>query len=1238
MDRATLARRVQYSRSQLYEILDGRISRPPEWDRLVEPLVQHCTGGDPAALRTWRRRHEVMVEVYTALGRQARRQGGKERHPRALPPCPYRGLAAFREEDAAQFHGREELTDRLVSRLRSTSLMGLVGPSGSGKSSLVFAGAVPRLRQAGWAVVDVRPAVGSSPLSTLAAALLPLLEPDMSESLRLLEVPKLAQALIDPGLTDVVDRSLQRQGRRHLLLVVDQFEELYARGPTVAQQFVDVLLQPAAAVREGGLRSLTIALTLRADFLGPALEHARLAGALQDSTLMIGRMTTAQLRRAIEGPLPDRITYEAGLVERILADVGEEAGQLALLEFTLTMLWERQREHTLTHAVYTELGGVQGAVTEYAEEVYRDRLETSEAEAARLCVQLVRPGQGTEPTRRVARRGELDPALWPIAQRLASTRLVVTGRDEAGAETVEIAHEALISCWGRLRQWVAADRDFRAWQERLRTAMEQYAAGGHDSGSLLRGASLVEALDRLPRHDADIGPAEKDFIRASKALQRRTVRRLQVLAGTLVALLLLAVTLGVSAEQQRRQVAVQERQAVSRALASQADDTIDERPIQSILLSLQAFNEADTAEARGSLLRHVFEHQQTQGFLIGHKDRVSGVAFSPDGHSLATACNDATIRLWNVADRRTAATLTGHTDRVLAVAFSPDGHTLASVSDDRTVRLWGLGAQPRQLAVLTGHQDRVSGVVFSPDGRTLATADKAGTVRLWDVTTRRERAVLTGHEGWVRSVVFSPDGRTLATGGIDATIRLWTVATRRTVATLTGHTDRIRAVAFSPDGRSLASAGDDRSVRLWNTGTHQLLATLVGHDDVVSSMAFHPEGRTLATAGQDNTVRIWDVTTHRERTVLTGHTDWISGLAFSPDGRTLATGANDNTVRLWNTGARRAVRVLAGNAGMVTGVAFGPDGRTLATSGEDSTIRLLNVVTGTSRTAATDWSAAAVAFSPDGRTLSTGSLDGKARLWNVSEQRVVATLTGHRARVRGVAFSPDGRILASTSEDHTVRLWDVAARRPLATLTGHTDWVSAVAFSPDGRILATGSADRTVRLWDVAAHRPLATLTGHTNWVSAVAFSPDGRTLATGSADASARLWNVADRQQIATLTGHTGWLWAIAFSPDGRTLVTGSDDRTVRLWDVAAHRPLATLTGHTGWVLAAAFTPDGRTLATGSQDRTVRLWDMRLRSWQRHLCRLAGRNLTRQEWNEFLSPRPYRETCPDHLRGADAD
>ncbi|XVQ11583.1 protein kinase domain-containing protein [Spirillospora sp. CA-255316] len=378
------------------------------------------------------------------------------------------------------------------------------------------------------------------------------------------------------------------------------------------------------------------------------------------------------------------------------------------------------------------------------------------------------------------------------------------------------------------------------------------------------------------------------------------------------------------------------------------------------------------------------------GTLTGHTDPVESVVFNRDGRTLATGGNDGTVRLWDAGTRRPITTL-NRTGLVGLVAFSPDGHTLAT-SDAKVVRLWDVRKR-HPIGALTSNTDTVESVAFSPDGRTLAAGNYDGSVELWDVGKRRPIGALTGPNGTVESVAFSPDGRTLATGGYDGPVRLWDVGKRQPIGALTGRTDSAESVAFSPDGRTLATGSEDRTVQLWDAGTRHQIATL-NPTDTVWSVAFSPDGRTLATGSDDGTVQLWDAGTRHQITALPGHTGTVNSVTFSPDGRALATGSYDGTVRLWDVGKRQPIGVLTGHAHSVESVAFSPDGRTLATGGEDRSVRLWDVGTRRQITALPGHTGTvkSVAFSPDGRTLATGSNNmsidggdyGMTWLWDVA--------------------------------------------------------------------------------------------------------------------------------------------------------------------------------------------------------------------------------------------------------------
>jgi WD40 repeat protein len=1139
-----------------------------------------------------------------------------------LPPCPYRGLYAFREQDAELFFGREELTDQLVEQLDREPLVGVIGPSGSGKSSLVFAGAVARLRQrAEWVVAAMRPATGVSPLAALASALLPALEPGMTETQRLREVRSLEAVLAEGRLAEVADRARQRAGAERLLLVVDQFEELYGQDQATAWEFIDLLVQ-AIDPQPKRRPPLVMALTIRVDFLGHTLEHSGLARALQGRVLLIGRMTRAQLRRSIEGPVTDQVAFEAGLVERILEDVGTEPGNLPLLEFALTLLWERQADRLLTHAAYESLGGVDGALARYAEQVYADELGAPEQlEARRLLVQLVRPGEITEHTRRVARRSELDEARWDAAQQLAATRLVVTGRDERGDETVEVVHEALIAGWDRLRNWVEADRAFRLWQERVRGALAEWQRTDHDPDTLLRGVTLAEAERWLEQRPFDISSRERDFIAASRAQQHRGVRRLRAAAAVLGALLALAVGLGALALYQRSKAQAQSRQVLSLYLLARSES----QPDLAILQTLAAYRLSPTdLTARFSLLAQIDRRRDATALLSGHSTELRSIAYSPDGRTLASAGSDA-IRLWDPS-RQTPAEVLRRPGGV-SVAFSPDGGTLAAVSDQEPgIRLWNVASRKEQPALVGRPGGGARTLAFSPDGQTLAAGDGDGTISLWDLTARQQ-STLSGRVPGLRQVAFSPDGQTLAAAGDaaageeDAAIRRWRLPSRTPLPPLRGHVDGVQAIAFSPDGRTLASAGvvGDDTVLLWELGPrpqYHLLAEGV----TTSALAFSPDRRTLATGGDDDRlVSLWDVKGRVRLRNLVGHTDTVTAVAFSPDGRTLASGSQDRSIALFDL----TVPMLIGHTDLVNNLAFSPDGKLLASAGDDRRVILWDAARRSSLGVLKGHGAevTGVAFSHDGRLLASTSYDGRVLVWDVNRRTLLRDFRPHLDGVFRLAFSPTGRLLALPGRDGKVMLWDLD-HGTSRVLTGHTGAVWSVAFSPDGTTLASGGEDKKVILWDVARGTFLAVLPGPTDIVRNVAFSPDGTKLA--AAGGKILLWDVARRSPDATLGSGIG----VAFSPDGGMLavVTGSQgpsaNSSIVLWDLAKRTPYATLERGTG----AIFSPDGRTLATGGQDIVLR--DMDAASWQGRLCQMVGRELTKPEWAEHVPGSSYQTVC----------
>jgi WD40 repeat protein len=1218
-----------------YRIGPG-FSGAPVWDDELGAVVGMAVAADrDAAVRAaYLLPARMLVTVWPDLA------------TRTVPPCPYRGLSAFREEDAPLFFGRAALARELVKQLQERPLVAVVGPSGVGKSSLVFAGAIPRTRQlAGWGTVDLRPTSGASPLAALASRLLPLLEPDMTEAGRLRDLPELVAVLEQGRLAEVIDRVLERASLQRLLLIVDQLEELFTQTPADSQAFLDQLVLAANKMARDG--QLTVLVTVRADFFGAALKHPGLAKLLERSVVAVGEMSTEQLKEVIEGPLPDGFGYEPRLVTRILDDVGTGPGNLALLEFTLTLLWERQRDRMLTYAAYESLGGVEGALAGYAERVYREQLSgPAGAAAQRVLTQLVMPGEATEHTRRVARRNDFDAELWTVAQHLAATRLVVANREPGGTETVEIAHEALITSWDRLRAWVEANLTFRAWQESLRAAMRQWRDTGQDKGAVLRGAVLADAERWLQRRAKDIGPQERDFIRVSRAHHGRVLRRLRATAAALMVLLLATGVFAIQARQQGSRAAAQGRLNLSRLLATQAEAVKERQPDLAILLSLAAYRMHDTIEARRSLMAREATWTAASSLLM-HDKAVGAVQFSPDGNLLAVANGD-NITLWSVADRRVVGELDGDRPSRI-VTFSPSGRLLATGGDSALISVWDVAARRRVAEIRTpakrGVGDEVSGirqVAFRDDTVLGWIGDTPSRITLWDVRRQKRLGHLTldlqQPSGSINSVAFSPNGA-LVIGAGGEKVTAWDYAARRQRWTKDLAKPRVTnspylSATISDDGRyvlamnssqssiRLLDVRDGDTVRVLHPGnrafTQVFDARLLRNGQVT---AMYIEG---SSGGSQ--IATWDGYGAVPKVTAFGD----GGLAIEPTGQFIASSAGGGSVALMPI-----ARGSLAQPGPITTVASSPDGRRwFVVSGEGS-LTLWDARTRTQLAAfakAPSWPNATdyyyqprLALTADGTVLAA-LIGGKLRVFSTSTRQLLwqtPTPTPSSAGIQGIAMRPDATALAtvtSDASDSSIKLWHPVTGQQLRVYRITGGGYTSMAFSHDGRYLAVGGREN-VSVFDTIEHRQLATqsIAG-----SALTFSRDGGTLAIATDSSDIQLWDPRLRSRRATLHG-SGPVTSMALSPDERTLASigpspqDSEKQRLGLWNVQPGGEIAAVNMASDFNNApeAFFSPEGASiLLTGAY---VRSWAISVAAWEKHLCSILPRTFTADEVKQYL-------------------
>jgi DNA-binding SARP family transcriptional activator/WD40 repeat protein len=1242
---------------ELVPELEYLVAAHPLLERLRGQLMLalYRSGRQADALEAYRQTRELLRdELGLEPGRALQRlEGSILRHDDSLelaarPPkqaglivCPFKGLAFFDRSDSEYFRGRERLVADLTTQLATNTLVGLVGPSGIGKSSLLRAGVLPAL-QSGvlpgsehWPQFLLRP--GANPRDAL-----------------------------ERTLGGGIETALRRLGsHERLVLAVDQLEELFTICPDEDERraFLDELVAAADDPSRGAL----VVVGLRADFYGRCAAYNRFAELLSGAHVLVGPMNREELARAIELPAHKAgLEIERPLLDALLGDVAGEPGGLPLLSTSLLELWGARDGNLLRYGSYIASGGVRGAVARLAEEAY-GRLDEADRRVARnILLRLVGGSGETLTTRRLSPRdlgaGE-SQAVRRGLDMLSESRLLTISEG-----FVEIAHEALLREWPRLRSWLEEDAEGRRLQQQLIESARDWEALGSDPSVLYRGARLMSALDWTAEHDLDLNPLEREFLAESRAAaeleaerQRRANRRLRtILAGTGV-FLGVAILAGVLAALAREHARDAERTAIAQRLGAQALATkqLDLSLLlarQGVALDRSPATEANlqAALARSPAAIHVFHP------LPG---RLVGIEASPDGRWLLVTGDGQQLALVDRKTLRTVRVIEGD-----AGSFADDGRLVL-------LRSGGLSLVDPQSGATAPFDVRVDSAtqLFSVESDLAYAAGSPASGRPKNELTvwrlgGRQRAIhrlrtqpglefgdveLASHH----LVVFESSSGGLSPNQLHSAfvgrvqVEVWSLDRWRRLANLSlseaiGH--GVAPWAVDRAGHRAAFGQADGSVTLADLVTGSVRKLPGHHGGSVVGVGFSPNGRTLVSTGDDGRVMIWDARSGGLRETLTGHAGRAFGPAFSPDGRTLYSVGLEGDALAWDlSGAQRFGRRFRAGSGnvdprsvidsSVARFALSPDGSRIATTESNGRIAVVDFRTGkhlfdTPR--ASGGRLFDVAWSPDGRTIVSAGAVGDVEAWHADNgTRALAYRGVLGGDVHAVALSPNGKVLAAAAPDF-VYLWNAETGEPVGSPLPTGSPAYDLTFSPDGRALAAALLGYGVAyVWRLPSERQAFIVTideEDQNRGDAVAFSPDGRLLATAGGSGLVRFWDVATGKPVGgPLLASGGYVASVAFDPKGELLVTADVDGSTRIWDVRSRTQVGSPLPFTGNVPAeATFTPSGdKVVAVDARGRAF-AYELRADAWERRACVVAGRTLTREEWTKYLAGRSYRPAC----------
>ncbi len=1159
--------------SRLLEATGGIPGRVHEvagqWARREAARRVEAAAGRAAAGRVELRSMEAELTGDVVELQAARERTERPTHDAPMV-CPFKGLASFDVADAEYFFGRERLIAELVARLVGAPLLAVVGPSGSGKSSVTKAGLLPALASGVLPGSDGRTQV--------------LIRPGEHPMRELLE----ATAALDPAA--------------QVVIAVDQFEEIFTtcRDEQERSAFIAQLVT-AATDRK---RRTVVVIALRADFYGRCGTYPGLAELVAANHVLVGAMRSDELRRAIERPaLRVGLRVDPDLADALVADVKDEPGALPLLSTALLDLWQRRDGRRLRFDAYDQTGGVRGAVARLAEDAFAQLDERSQVVARRVLMRLAVEGEaGTVERRRVA-LAELDiehdeDAASVVALLTDRRMLTVSGG------TIEFAHEALLREWPRLRDWIDEDRDGLRLQRSLSAGAQEWERLGRDEGALYRGIRLGEVSQWNAARNPTLNTLERDFLEASEArrTRERAQRRRRVVlafAGLITVIVAISIVAIVSISRSR-EAREQRDLAASRAIAARSGDFVVSDPRLSLTLAFEALQRARTEPAQNALRQATLASRTRTVSSASRTGSAFGIAVSRNGALLATTGDDGAVRVRRTGDSRLVTTIAPdprtpvEVRPALAASFSPSGRTIAIASVDGTVAVADVRSG-RRSSVLRLKEDLALTVEFSPDGTALLIATDTGVVGILPLRNGAALRPLPASGSKAERAYYSADGTRVVAASRDGALRIWSSAGGAPTVLPAG--TPLNAGAVSPVDSSVAAVDEDGYLRIWELDQPRSRPRKILVDrESLFSVRFSADGQRIVTGSENGVLRVMDVRGGPPLAELRGHFGPISDAAFLRGDDDVVSVGYDGTLRRWNL-----LEVTRPSGSVAVGrPSLSADRTRVASAFADGVVRIWNRATGRMAALPSTEKTVLVAYSGDGTRVAGASDEDRVRMWDVSSGRSRA-VPSFEQEVYALALDRDGsRVAIATLDNDTII--QRADGRQRHVLRGHDGDVNAIAFSPDDRYLVTASEDKNARIFDARTRR-LIRILPHSEAVIDARYSDDGRSVATAATDGTVRIWPVAGGPPVL-LYGHVGQVNSVAFDHSAERLVSAGADRTVRVWDTAGGEALTTLLSYRRNALGAAFSADGKEVI-GSEDKGP------IQSTRCEVCRSVAEVLT---------------------------